>query len=163
MPDHDPYQRRPIGYESSADPAPPTTPPLPSLPARRFVMPFGLVRMVWTFTAVLLGVILVIAPIVEPTFRNNNADLPAGTKLLFSASRFLKATYLWVPIALAGLALPFLIALWASSARSETDRRAGVRVITVALFLLGAGLTVWVVLSLFLPYVSLLQNLTGGK
>jgi hypothetical protein len=165
MPDDD-YKRRPLGYESATNPAPPPVPPsLPGAPSRpRWqlrVLPFGLIRIVWTFTAVLLAVVLVIVPTVEPTFRQNEVDLPASSAALMAISSFLRRTYLWLPLAILGAAIPFGIAWWATKAADDDDRRMRTRLASAILLLLGIVLTVWVVMGLFLPYTRLLENLTG--
>jgi hypothetical protein len=164
----DDYKRRPLGYESSTHPAPPPVPPsLPGTPLRpRWqlgALPFGLIRIVWTFTAVLLAVVLVIVPMVETTFRSNQVDLPASSAALFAISSFLRRTYLWVLPAILGAALPFLIAAWAAKAGDDDDRRTRIRLASGLLLLVGIGLTVWVVLGLFLPYTGMLENLTSGR
>jgi hypothetical protein len=84
-------------------------------------------------------------------------ELSASTKALLATSRFLRATYLWVLIAVVALVLPFVVAWWAGKG-DDDDFRLRVRLATAVLFVLGGALTAWVVLSLFLPYLNLLQS-----
>lgn len=123
--------------------------------------PFGIARIVWTFTAVLLGVMLYIVPMVESTFRDFKVELPLATKAMLATSRLLKATYLWVPIAGVAIALPFVIA--AMSRQDDADYRTRMRAIMIILYLVGIAATVWVVFGLFVPYTSMITSLTGGK
>lgn len=161
---NDPYNRRPLGYESATNPAPPPEPDVigrPGSAIRLAKLPFGLIRVVWTFTAVLLSAVVAIAPAVERTFRQTGVELPATSVTLFAVSAFLRRTYLWVGLALLGFLAPFVISWWAARADDADSRQLRLRLATLLLLAAGILLTLWVVFGLFMPYTGLLQNLTS--
>ena len=104
-------------------------------------------------TAVLLTVApLFVVPRFEDIFRDFGTKLPAVTVALLRLSRALAGGLVVVVWVLAAVPVVVSIPLGLT----------GRRMLRLVTFLLLAGAVLWVVLALFMPYVTLIQTVSGG-
>ena len=103
---------------------------------------------------VLLSAALFVIPRLEETFKDFKLDLPALTKFVLATSRWIRQ-WGWVL-----LPLPFfhavLVAMWYPRARIGARR-----LYRLVLTLFVCALFALVILSMFLPYLSLIQSMAN--
>lgn len=110
----------------------------------------------WGFLeAVLVVMVTRVIPRLEDILRDFKVDLPAPTKILLTLSRG-SGVFLFVVIAAIGIAHAFAAAAW-----YPHSSRPAKFLYRLALLLLFAGAIAFVVLALFLPYLRLIEGVSG--
>jgi hypothetical protein len=109
------------------------------------------------FGTLLLVMVLQVIPRFEDIFKDFRLDLPAPTKTLLALSRR-PGVFLVV------LAVPFAIAhAFAAAAWYPHSTRLGRFMYRLVVLLLIAAIVTFVVLALFLPYMALIEGISGSK
>ena len=105
---------------------------------------------IWGVTAAFV----LVAPKFEPIFRDFGVQLPAVTIAVLTVSRLL---YPWgiLPALIAPIALGFLVQTFPNPASARWVRLALVVVAAILIFLL--------VIGLFMPMITLIGNMSGGR
>jgi hypothetical protein len=144
--------KKPLGYASEFN-----KPRRPFLSAR-------LAGTIWTFGLVLILALTAIVPFVSRMIQEFKGELPAFTRVVYTAYQQIAGTTVLLTGIVAVIVLPFVLTAWMWSGGVQADvARRREKLILALLYLLFGLAVVTVIAAVALPYVSILEKLGQGR
>src|SRR5439155_18357126 len=112
------------------------------------------------FVALISRLMVMVVPHFETAFKDFGARLPAVTQLVLDISRWFRGRG-WIPVCLipfvVGLIVPFLLPA------EPGQRRIGAEWVFIVLLCLAIAIGLFVAVALYMPMITLMQSVSGGK